>query len=86
MPAKDWRALTPGVKRCRWTGGIGRQHCRRPAVAELNRKIRPRNAFRSSPLADCWWAYCETHTNGYGRWVVGDRVLEWHLVEGEETA
>lgn len=82
-PAKDWRVLEPGAKRCHWTGGVGHKHCERPAVAEFNRKVR---TSRSGLVSDRWWAYCETHTHGYRRWVVGDKVLEWQLIEGGESA
>lgn len=60
-----------------------RYACGAPAVAALNRYRREASGLRH----DSWWAYCAEHVNTYHRWIVGDRVLEWHLqeIEGEET-
>lgn len=88
VPADRWRVVE-GMT-CRylihepvtWTRDGARSQrryaCGEPAVAALNR-YRVERGIRN----DSWWAYCDAHLEAYHRWVVGDRVLGWHLQEIE---
>jgi len=54
-----------------------RPHCRRPAVAELNRGLN-----RNGRSFDSWWAYCERHL--YGRRIVDGKILSLRLLPDPE--
>ena len=52
--------------------------CDKPGVLRLDRaRGRPGIGHR-------WWHYCEAHA--YGRWIEGDRVMEWRRFPIDEPS
>lgn len=72
----EWREGGSG-RRCRFTLE-GRRTCRAPAVARLDRGKRVHG--QRQPM---WWHYCGDHL--YGRWIEDGKVMQWRLVENEES-
>lgn len=67
-----WIVPPCGAGRCRYVVGPKNRACGRPPVATLMRG-RTKRAYD----------YCERHL--YGRWIEGGKVMEWRLVQEEQT-
>lgn len=67
VPDPDWK---PGAGwKCRAGAGPGHSACGEPSVARMNRWGREDGRG--------WWAYCEEHMHGMGRWFEDCIVVTW---------